>query len=144
MTLKSNWYHSCGCCEDSWSCGKLKRHVTEKYFEKKVRLWTLITFHYPSITGSACYYYNTWVTGVNMEYMLDRNYGGKTSQIEWLFQSNLRSFGYFKTSSELWGFFGPQLQRQLVYKSWLGASAPDCHLTPKIVHLQKTEEAFKS
>ena len=28
--------------------------------------------------------------------------------------------------------------------SWLGASCPDCHLTPKIGHLQKTEDAFKS
>ena len=33
---------------------------------------------------------------------------------------------------------GPQLQRQLAHKSWLGASGRDCHLTPKIGHLRKT------
>ena len=38
----------------------------------------------------------------------------------------------------------PQLQRQLPYKSWLGALGPDCDLTPKIGHLQKTEIAFKA
>ena len=26
---------SWGCCDDSWSCEKLKKHVTDKYFEKK-------------------------------------------------------------------------------------------------------------
>ena len=39
---------------------------------------------------------------------------------------------------------GPQLQRQLAYKSWLAATGPDCHLSPKIGHLQKTEVTFKS
>ena len=39
---------------------------------------------------------------------------------------------------------GPQLQRQLTCKSWLGATGPECHLQPKIGHLQKTEVAFKS
>ena len=39
-------YHSYGCCDDSWSCDQLNKWVTDKYFEKKVRLWTLITFHY--------------------------------------------------------------------------------------------------
>ena len=36
--LKTIWYHSCGCCDDSRSCEQLKKHVTDKYFEKKVRL----------------------------------------------------------------------------------------------------------
>ena len=34
--------------------------------------------------------------------------------------------------------------RKLAYKSWLGASGTDCHLTPKIEHLLKAEVAFKS
>ena len=34
---------------------------------------------------------------------------------------------------------GPLLQRQLAYKSWLSAPGPDCSLTSKIGHLQKTK-----
>ena len=90
LTLKTKWYHSCGCCDDSRSCELLKKHVTDKYFEK-VRLWTCTTFHYRKL----CYHYNSWVTGVCMAYMFDRNSGGKTSQIEWFFESYLRSFEYF-------------------------------------------------
>ena len=37
LTLKTKWYHSCGCCDDSRSCEQLKKRVTDKYFEKKVR-----------------------------------------------------------------------------------------------------------
>ena len=43
LTLKTKWYYSCGCCDNSWSCEQLEKRVTDKYFEKKVRL---ITFHY--------------------------------------------------------------------------------------------------
>ena len=46
LTLKTKCYHSCGCCDDCQSCEKLKKHVLDEYFEKNVRLWTLITFHY--------------------------------------------------------------------------------------------------
>ena len=38
LSLKTKWYRSCGSWDDSRSCGK--------YFEKKVRFWTLITFRY--------------------------------------------------------------------------------------------------
>ena len=58
----------------------------------KNRLWTLITFCY---IGYVCYYYNTWVIGVYMAYVFDWNSGGKTSQIEWWFESNIKSSGYF-------------------------------------------------
>ena len=34
--------------------------------------------------------------------MFDRNSEGKTSHIEWLYESNLRFFGYFKCSTALW------------------------------------------
>ena len=44
LTLKTKWCHSCGCCDDSWSCEQLKKCVTDKYLERK--LWTLITFCY--------------------------------------------------------------------------------------------------
>ena len=33
---------------------------------------------------------------------------------------------------------GPQLQRQLISKSWLGALSPEFYLTPKVGQLQKT------
>ena len=36
LTLKTKWCHSCGCCDDSRSCEQLKKHVTDKYFEKKI------------------------------------------------------------------------------------------------------------
>ena len=35
LTLKARWCHSCGCRDDSRSCEQLKKHVTDKYFEKK-------------------------------------------------------------------------------------------------------------
>ena len=44
MMQQSNKF--CGFSDDSWSCEQLKKHVTDKYFEKKLRLWTLITFCY--------------------------------------------------------------------------------------------------
>ena len=46
LTLKTKCYHSCGCCDDCQSCEQLKKHVLDKYFEKNIRLWILITFHY--------------------------------------------------------------------------------------------------
>ena len=42
-----------------------------------------------------------------MAYMFDRNSGGKASQIERFFESNLRSFGYFKISTAPWLLLGP-------------------------------------
>ena len=36
LTLKTKWYHICGCCDDSRSCEQLKNCVTDKYFEKKL------------------------------------------------------------------------------------------------------------
>ena len=39
---------------------QLKKRFTYKYFEKNVRLWTLITFRYRKL----CYHYNTWVIDV--------------------------------------------------------------------------------
>ena len=38
LTLKTKCYCSYGCCDDSRSCEQLKKHVTDTYFEKKVRL----------------------------------------------------------------------------------------------------------
>ena len=35
LTLKTKWYHSCGCCDDSQSCEQLEKRATDKYFEKK-------------------------------------------------------------------------------------------------------------
>ena len=36
FTLKTKWYHICGCCDDSCSCEQLKKHATDKYFGKKL------------------------------------------------------------------------------------------------------------
>ena len=58
LTLKTKWYHSCGCSDDSQSCEKLKmcyRYV----FWKKVRLWTLITFCYRKCM-LPLQYFNDW------------------------------------------------------------------------------------
>ena len=46
LTLETKWYHSCSCCDDSQSCEQLKKCIIVKYFEKKVRLWSLNTLHY--------------------------------------------------------------------------------------------------
>ena len=35
LTLKTKSCHNCGCCDDSQSCEQLKKHVTDKYFDKK-------------------------------------------------------------------------------------------------------------
>ena len=93
LTLKAKWYQSCGCCDgDLRSCAQLKKRVTDKYFEPIS----------PSLTGNVCYHYNSWVTGVHIACLFHRNSGGKTSQIVWLFESNLRSFGCFKCSTAFW------------------------------------------
>ena len=36
LTSKTKWYHSCDCCDDSPSFRQLKKHLTGKYFEKKL------------------------------------------------------------------------------------------------------------
>ena len=38
----------------------------------------------------------------------------------------------------------PQLQRQLLHKSWLDALGPDSDLTPKIGHLQKNGNCIQT
>ena len=94
----------CGCCDYSQSFEQLKKCITDIYFEKKKLDFEPYS---PSITGNLCYHYNTWVTDVYMAYMLGRNFGGKTSKIEWLFESNLRTCGYFKCSMALWVLLDP-------------------------------------
>ena len=41
------------------------RSITDKYFEKTVRLWPKS----PSVTGKVCYHYNSWVAGVYKAYI---------------------------------------------------------------------------
>ena len=38
LSLKTKWYHSCGCCDDSRSCEQLKKRVKSKYFFKKSQI----------------------------------------------------------------------------------------------------------
>ena len=71
------------------------------------------------MTVKVCYHCNSWVTGVYMAYMFYRNCSGKTSQIEWLFESNLRPLCYFKCSTELWLSLDPSNRGSLLTRaSW--------------------------
>ena len=108
--LKATCYPSCGCCDSSGSCEQLKKRVTDKYCEKKVRLWTQVTFHY----RKSMLHYNTKVTAIFMTCIFYRNFNGKTSQIEWLFESNLRSFGCFKCFTTLWLPLNPNCNGNLL------------------------------
>ena len=119
---------SYGCCDDSRSCDQLKNGVTDKYIKKR------LVFEPVSFPFRKCSYNcNTWVTGVYMAYMFEWNSGGKTSQIEWLLESNLKSFGYFKCSTALEIFLDHSSKdNSLTKKNWLRTSGPDCHLVPKI------------
>ena len=56
----------------------------------------------------------TWVTGVCIAYMFKRNSEGKTSKIEWLFESNLRYFGYFEGPTVLWLLLDPSCKGNLL------------------------------
>ena len=54
----------------------------------------------PFVTGKVCYQYNSSVTGACMAYRFGRNSREKTCQTEWLFESKLRPFDYFKGYAE--------------------------------------------
>ena len=99
LTLKTKCYHSRDCRDISWSCGQLKQCVTDKYFFfLKIRLWTLIAFRYRNCMLPLQYLSDWYLHGV----YFDRISRGKTSQIERLFETNLKSCGYFKCSTALW------------------------------------------
>ena len=49
-TLENKMVTICGCCDDSRSCEQLKKCVTDKYSEKKVRL----EYESPSVKGKIC------------------------------------------------------------------------------------------
>ena len=55
LTLKTKWYNSCGCCNDSRSCEQLKKLVADKYFEEKLDFEPESL----SITEKICYHYNS-------------------------------------------------------------------------------------
>ena len=109
-------YHGCGCCVDSWCCEQLRKRVTDTYFEKKLDFEP----ESPSITGKVFYHYNSWVTGVYMACMLLRNWRGKTSQIERLFESNLGSFGYFNYSTAVCLSLDPNCKGNSL--TWVGCA----------------------
>ena len=128
-TLKTKCYHSCGCCDDSQSREQLKKHVTDKYFEKKrVRSWAMITFCYRKCMLLLQYLSDWCLNGICFTEIP----GGKTCQIEWLFESHLRSFGCFECPAALRLFLDPSCKGNF----WVGASGPDYHLVPKMGHLQ--------
>ena len=45
LTLKTKWYQTQDCSDNSRCCEQLKKHVTDKYSEKKVK--TLNPYHLP-------------------------------------------------------------------------------------------------
>ena len=55
LTLKTKCYQSCGCCDNSGSCEQLKKHVADKYFEKKLDFEPKSA----SVTRKVCYHYNS-------------------------------------------------------------------------------------
>ena len=68
LTLKTKWYHSCCCGNNSRSCEQLKKCATDKnILEKKLHFEPKS----PSVTGKACYQH---MTGAYMAHMYDRNY----------------------------------------------------------------------
>ena len=115
LSSKTKWYHSYSCYDNSQSCKQLKKCVTDNYFEKKLGF----ELQSPSVSENVCYYYNTWVTGIYMVYMVGRR--GKTPQIEWLFESNFRPCGHSSSDLQIFPFFsGPKVQRQLPTRvSWV-------------------------
>ena len=99
MTLKKKWYHGCGCCDDSWNCGQLKKHATDKYFENSETVnLTYLPLQKKYITITIVErLVSTWTTSLTE--ILEETH--LRLSIEW-FESNLRSFGYFKCSTALW------------------------------------------
>ena len=92
------------------------------------------------LTGKLCYHSNAWITGVYMVYMFDRNSGGKTSQIEWLFELNLRSFSYFKCSTALWLFLDPSCKGNSYARIGWGLQAQVFTRCPKWVICKKNQK----
>ena len=97
-------------CDNSWSRELLKKHVTDRDIEKKLDFEP----ESPSVTGKVSYHYNSLVTGVYMACIFHRNSRGKTSQIEWLFESNLGSFGCSKCSTVVWLPLNPSCKGNLL------------------------------
>ena len=73
-----------------------------------------------------------WIHGEYMAYMCDRNFRGKTSQTEWLFESNLRSFGYFKSSTALWLPLDPSCPGKLLSSAAWALQAQISTWCPKL------------
>ena len=137
MSLKTNWYQGCGCCDDSRSCEHLKKHVTDKYL---TRFSTLLTFCYKKFMLLLQYLSDWFLHAVCLTEIPEEKHLILRDHLNQIYGplatlSSLQHFGFFS---------GPQLPRQLPYKNWLGASGPNCHLTTKLGYLQKTKVAFKS
>ena len=104
----------------------------DKYFEKNLRLETLINFHYRKCMLSLQYLSDSCLHRVYVWRKFSRK-NISNWVIIWI------KFKILWLLSVLYSTLapsGPQLQKQLAYKSWLGTYGPDRHLTPKIGHLQ--------
>ena len=112
LTLKTKWYQLLLLWLFSTLWTISNKCVTDKYFEKKVTFGTIITFRYRKCMLPLQYLSYWCLHGV----MFDLNSRGKTSKIDWLFKSNLRSFGHFKCSTALWLFLDPSCKGNLLSK----------------------------
>ena len=138
LTLKTKWYHSCGCSDDFRSWEQKKKHAADKYFEKKS--YTLNPYHFQLqemyvIITILEWLVSTWC--ICLTEILEEKH---LKIIIWIkcMVLWLLSLLYSALVSS-----GPQMLRQLTCKIWLGTLGSARHLTPKIEHLQKTKVAFK-
>ena len=76
--------------------------------------------------------------GVYMAYMFDIS---RTSHIVWLFESNLRSFGYFKCSTVLWLPLDPSCKYNLLTRAGWVLQTQIVTWCPR--HLQKNGSSFQ-
>ena len=109
LTLKIKWYLSCGCYDDSRSCKKLKKRVTDKYFEKKATLWTLITFRYRKYMLPLQHLSDWCLHGVYV-WQKFRRKNISSWVIIWI-KLKVLCFGYFKSSTALWLPLDPSCKR---------------------------------
>ena len=74
LTLQAKCHHSCVWCDDSWSCEQLKKHVADKYFEKKLE------FEPKSLSVILCSDTASQIMSFSGEYFLC-DYGGQLKTV---------------------------------------------------------------
>ena len=136
LTLKTKWYHSCSCSDDSQVVNNWRSVILINILKKSQ---TLNSNHLPL--------QEMYVTITILEWVVSSRHICFTEIVE---EKHLKLSKYL---NQIWGplttlllvfyialvSFGRQLQCQLAYKSWLCVSDPDCRLTSKIRYLQNSK-----